>query len=69
LEQFLGKLKTLRTEFEITTDERLDKLGDFEICSVFLQTDEKNGPPLEYEADFEPERGELVGLRIVTNRK
>jgi hypothetical protein len=69
VEQFLGKLKILRMKFEITTDERLDKLGDFEICSVFLRTDEKNGPPLEYEADFEPERGELVELRIVTNSK
>jgi hypothetical protein len=69
LEQFLGKLKILRTEFSMTTNERLDKLGDFGTCSVFLQTDDKNSPPLEYEADFEPERGELVGLRIVADNK
>ena len=69
LEQFLGKLKILRTEFSITTDERLDKLGAFAFCSVFLQTGDKNGPPLKYEADFEPDRGELVGLRTVTDNK
>jgi hypothetical protein len=48
LEQFLGKLKILRTKFSITTDKRLDKLGDFGSCSVFLQTDDINGTHLEY---------------------
>jgi hypothetical protein len=69
LEQFLGKLKILRTEFSITSDERLNKLGDFEICSVFLQTDDTGGNHVEYEADFEPGRGELIGLEIVTGNK
>jgi hypothetical protein len=66
LEQFLGKLKILRTKFSITTDKRMNKLGYFGSCSVFLQTDDINGTYLEYEADFEPERDELVGLPIVT---
>jgi hypothetical protein len=66
LEHFLGKLKIVRKEYSITTNDRLDKLGDFAICSVFLRTDDKDGKHLEYEAEFEPERGHLVGLRIVT---
>lgn len=69
LEQFLGKLKILRTKFSITTNKRLDKLGDFGSCSVFLQADDIDGRHLEYEADFEPERGELVGLRTLTASK
>lgn len=69
LEQFLGKLKILRKDFSITTNDRLDKLGDFGICSVFLETDDIDGKHLEYEAQFEPERGELVGLQVVTGNK
>jgi len=69
LERFLGKLKILRKEFSTTTNNRLDKLEDFGICSVFLQTGDIDGKHLEYEAEFESERGELVGLRIVTGNK
>jgi len=70
LEQFLGKLKKLRTEFERTEfdarpDDRLSKLGYFDICRVFLQTASKGGAPLEYRADFESRRGELVELHLV----
>src|SRR6266436_1303440 len=69
LEQFLGKLKILRKEFSNTTNDRLDKLRDFGICSVFLQTDDIDGKHLEYEAAFESERGGLVELRIVPDKK
>jgi hypothetical protein len=69
LEQFLGKLKIVRKEYSITTIDRLDKLGDFAFCSVFLQTDDKDGKHLEYEVEFESERGDLIGLEIVTGNK
>lgn len=69
LEQVLGKLKILRTEFSTSTNDRLDKLRDFDFCTVFLQTDDVDGAHLKYEAQFEAMRGELLGLRIVADGK
>jgi hypothetical protein len=69
LEQFLGKLKILRKEFRVTTIDRLDRLGFFAGYTVLLQTDDMAGEHLEYQAEFEPDRGELVELQIVTDNK
>lgn len=74
LEEFLGKLKKVRTEFErteydATPDDRLSKLGYFDICRVFLEAAREGGTPLEYRADFEPKRGELVELRLLTQKQ
>jgi hypothetical protein len=69
LEQFLGKLKILRKEFSVNTIDRLDRLGFFGYCSVFLESDHMAGEHRKYKAKFEPKRGELVELRIVTDNE
>jgi hypothetical protein len=64
LEQFLGKLQVLKIKFLPTENPRIDSLGGFSECEVYLET--PGGK--DYVADFDGFSGQLTSVFYVSDR-
>ena len=64
LETFVGKLKILKINFTPTGDKRIDALGGFSDCIVFLEGPEQKW----YGATFDGFSGELLSLFYLSEK-
>ena len=64
LEQFLGKLQVLKINFLPTENPRIDSLGGFSDCEVYLKGPEER----DYVAVFDGFSGQLVSVSYVSDR-
>lgn len=65
LEQFLGKLRIVKIDFLPTRDFRIDSLGGFSECEVYLEGPEKK----DYVAEFDGFSGQLLSVFHISEKE